>query len=336
MNSLNGIPLPYFPITDMKHVRDLAHFDGPLISHYERSNGDDYLYYWVDCDEHFNRWMILRVSESSVIRLIDKFVPLSFVIPGGCRDEFVYFVDINGDGDVCKTQMLPTKKIPAEYKPEDDAYLAASESKPSEDSYSILVEGNWSVNDLAGIPDTFEKVYSFLYGLNVLHRHANTSLPWRGGFSAMHYFKDASKQIPSEHRPSVLAIQVASPGFMKFKLHGDTAREVNQCISDFKNNNVNMSRAYGDLERYIRDNDLNEKKEAVTEPRAPIQWEKHNGFLQEKTIEILKEFTAVSEPDFFKSCSRPFEAAKIAMAVYRIVRELNKYEKDGLVRYSGV
>ncbi len=334
MKSLNGIQLPYFPITDIKHVRDLAHFDGPLISHYERSNGDDYLYYWVDCDAQFNRWMILRVSESSVIRLIDRFVPLAFVIPDGCRDEFVYIVDINADGEVYRTEMLQIGKIPAEYKPKADAYLDVADAKPSEDSYSILVEGDWSVNNLAGIPDTFEKAYSFLYGLNVLHRHAEQSLPWRGGFSSMHYFQNAAKQIPAEHRPSVLAIQVASPGFMKFRLHGPTARQVNQCIADFKLHNSKISGAIHDLEKYIRENDLNEKK--PVEKRTPIIWEEHSEFLTTKALEVFREFSVVEEEAFVNSYVRPFEAAKIAMAFYRYIKGLNNYEKEGLVRFSGV
>ncbi len=330
MKTISGIELPYFPISDLKHVRDLAYFDGPLLSHYEHSNGDDFLYYWCDCDDHANRWMVLRVNEASVLRLIDRFVPLRFVIPESCRDDFVYLLDIDNDGGILQTKMVAVKEVPDNYKPKAEAYLTVGDARQSEDSYSILVEGGWSVHDLGDFPKTFEKVYSVLYGLNVLHLQELDSLPWRGGFSSMHFFNNASRRIPAEHRPSVWAIQVASPGFMKFKLHGPTASQVNQCIADSKSNNESLSAAYSDLFKYIRDNDLNDIENSVD-----VKWAKHNSVLSEKALAVMREFRCVDERDFVRACPRPFEAAKIGMAFYRYVRDLRDFEKNGLVRYSG-
>src|SRR5258707_791299 len=118
MKPLGGITLPTLPISGLRRVRDLIYYDGPLLSHFEHANGDDYLYYWCDCDESTNRWMVLRVDESSILRLINRFVPLDYVIPGGCRDDFVYFVDIGSDSAIVAASLLNVARVPEDYVPD--------------------------------------------------------------------------------------------------------------------------------------------------------------------------------------------------------------------------
>ncbi len=192
MKTIDGIPLTGLPVSGLRHVRDLSYFDGPLLSHYEHPNGDDYLYYWCDCDETANRWMVLRVSEASILRLVQRVVPLDFVIPNGCRDDFVYVIDTTTTGAIHQAALVLKSKIPADYRPKAGTYLE-SETPANDQSYAVLVEGDWSVHDLGDFPNTFEKTYSFLYSLNVLHVREVEAFPWRGGFSSYHFFKWTSR-----------------------------------------------------------------------------------------------------------------------------------------------
>jgi hypothetical protein len=75
--------LTALPMGGLRHVRDLIYFDGPLLSHFKHPKGDDYLYYWCDCDEQANRWMVLRVTETSILWLTSGRWTLDTVIPNG-------------------------------------------------------------------------------------------------------------------------------------------------------------------------------------------------------------------------------------------------------------
>jgi len=328
MKKIDGIELPFLPTSELQHVQDLVSYDGPLLSHYEHPEGDDYLYYWCDCDSKHNRWMILRVSEASILRLTSGFVPLDFVIPSGCRDSFVFLQDIGADENIVATRLVERSNIPKDYRPKSGAYLKAMSSERDEKSYSVVVEGGWSVEQLADFPSTFAKAYSVIYGLNVLHLPEFESRPWRGGFSSMHFFNWAAKRIPSEHRPLVSAIQYASPGFMRFNLHGQSAMQVTACIADYKFNNNVVVGAWSDLSKYVRDHGLND----ILDQHDAV-WAQHNEPLTDKAAKLMSAFSVIDEKSFLKTCPRPFEAAKIAMAFFRFIRDLANFEKRSLVRY---
>lgn len=327
MKDVGGTKLPGFPIGGLKHVRDLLYFDGPLLSEYVHDNGDRYLYYWCDCDKVANRWMVLRVSEASILRLVNRFVPMAYVIPDGCRDDFVYIVDICDDGSRT-AHMLPKSAIPDDYKPDHGAYLIGHTQSVANKAYSLLVENEWSIPDLGRFPNVFTKLYSFIYGMKELHVPGLRSFPWRGGFSSLHFFNWMENQIPFEDKVQLSAIQYASPGFVRFKLKIDTAEEVSRCVERYIANNEEISKKFADLTCYVRDNKLN-----VEEYDKAPDWSKHDDELKTKAKALMDVYGCINSDDFLKVCSRPFEAAKIAMAFHRNIRELYHYEKKGMVRF---
>lgn len=330
MRNLPGAPLPTLPITGLKKVRDLEYFDGPLLSEYRHPHGDHYLYYWCDCNDSVNRWMLLRVSEASILRLANLFVPLDYVIPNACQDDYVYFVDVDSNGATLRVTLTGTLQIPDDYRPASGAYLA-NPLRGENDSFAVLIEGGWSVEDLGVFPRRFSQVYAVLYALNVLHIGRFEQYPWRGGFSAMHFFEHAAKKIPFEHRPAVSTIQYASPGFMRFSLHGDTARQVTQCVEDFVAWREDLRDVYSDLDSHIRHHKLNDPKES-----SNIDWQQHDPILREAAHKLTDVFTVIDGDAFVSAAPTAFEAAKIAMSFYRRVRELSEFENEGLVRFPSL
>ena len=326
MKTLKGIRWPFSHFSELEKVRDLMYFDGPLLTHFQNRHGEDFLFYWVDCDEKLNRWMVVRLDEASILRLVNRVVPIDFVIPKLCRDDFVVFIDTADNHATRASTLVAIQDIPQEYLPSEGAYLPEIPSLPSERSYSVLIEGGWSVKELGEFPHVFTKLYSLLYGLDVLHLPRLENFPWRGGFSAMHFFDWAAKRIPSEDRPSVSAIQYASPGFMRFDLHGPTADQVGHCIANYKSKNHSLAAAFSELTAYIRNERLNEV-------RSPDDagWQSHESFLTKGALAVLGGFDVIEETAFVKACARPFEAAKIAMAFYRYIRNLVEFENRRLV-----
>jgi hypothetical protein len=224
--------------------------------------------------------------------------------------------------------MLAVDSVPEEYRPAPGSFLDRHSVPTPDDSYAFVVDGGWSVKALGDFPHVFAKAYSLLYGFTFLHWQHVSSFPWRGGFSAMHFFNWAANQVAGEHRPRVKAMQYASPGFLRFSLHRPTAEMVATCISVYKGDNASVAGAYSRLYGRISDHKLND----VTDPDSPI-WNDHNEPLRNGAVEIMNAFRVVDGEAFAAVCGRPFEAAKIAMAFYRTILDLVAFEKEGLVRY---
>ena len=102
-------------------VSDLIYFEGPLLSHFISPNGENYLFYWCDVDDIFNRWIILRTDLFTIQKYIDKRIPLKDIITNP-TDGFVYIADI--DDNICyhSIYILLADEIPAEYIPKDNSY----------------------------------------------------------------------------------------------------------------------------------------------------------------------------------------------------------------------
>ena len=61
MKTIKGLPTIFNP-KRLNKVSDLIYFDGPFLSHFVSERGDNYLYYWVDTDDEYNRWLIIRTD----------------------------------------------------------------------------------------------------------------------------------------------------------------------------------------------------------------------------------------------------------------------------------
>ena len=327
MIDLNAMTLEKFPVTGLTHVRDLINFDGPLLSLFRHPNGESYLYYWCDCDETSNRWMVLRVSETTLLQLTKRLIPLSDAIPSGSRDDYLYFLDVANDGSTKSYLAMPTN-IPDSYKPVAGTVLEPQAYTEDHHSYSFLIQGDWSADRFGDFPKTFNKVYSLLYGMNVLRTEDYISHPWRGGFSSMHFFKEIMSEVPPADRPLVSSIQKSSPGFIKFSLHTRTAEEVVRCVADFKNNEWAIKDAANILRQYIRRHGLNDLNADFPD------WKFFDIRLILMVQRLLSHLQTIDENQFIKICQRPFEAAKIALTLINYIQDLTNFERRGLVNFS--
>ncbi|HEY2159414.1 MAG TPA: hypothetical protein VGH33_27560 [Isosphaeraceae bacterium] len=238
----------------------------------------------------------------------------------------MYVADIADDSSVSAVTMLRVQDIPLDYRPTEGTYLPSESKGLADHTYAVVVEGSWTVWELGEFPSKFAKIYSLLYALNVLKLPQLDRFPWRGGFSSMYFFNWAAHSIPSEDRPIVSAMQYASPGFMRFSLHGGTAEQVTLCVR--REGDVSIKEAYIQLSEYIRANKLND----ILYP-DDSRWESHNQHLADGAAAIMRGFRVIDADVFLKTCHRPFEAAKISMTFYRYINDLIKFERDGLVRF---
>lgn len=327
MEELTGINLPTLPVSGLEHQKDLVYFEGPFLRQYIHPNGDHYLYYWCDCEDDVNRWMLLRVKEANILRLTGRVLPMDCIIPKGCQDDYVYFVDMRSTGAVSNVTLCRVADVPDDYCPAPGEYLEAVPMSVDGSSYAVLVEdGGWTGKQLADFPRKFSNAYALLFSHNVLGLRSFEGYPWRGGFSAMHFYEWLVAKIPFESKPVVQSIQYASPGFMRFNADEGTAMQVVQCVRDYHANNAQIAGARSDLNSYIRGHSLNDTNKQH-------DWTEHNPNLLRFAKAIMDGFSCIETDRFVEACQRPFEAAKASASFARQIRLLNDFEKEGHVRF---
>lgn len=324
--------LKALPVAGLKKVRDLVEHDGPFLSHFTNARNDQFLYYWCDCDENVNRWMLLRVDETSLVRLVNGFVPLDYVIPTRCRDDFVYFVDIDGKGTIKQVLICLTSSIPEQYTPGQGSYLDV-DTCANDRSFTLLIEKALNPTELVHLPSKYFQAYSMLYTASVMRpKEFAVEYPWRGGYSSMHFYKELMGHLPGEQQPELDAIQYASPGFVRFKLHRPTAIAVSRCVKLFEKPKSPANVAYQELKHYITEHKLNDQRKDNTDLSSP-EWKKHDADLLSKTKKLLDAMEFAGSDTINKAAHSRFEAAKIAISFATRLRELASYDKDGRVRF---
>lgn len=122
MNTINGFSIN-FDFSKLIKVADLIYYDGPLLSHYVSNKGENYLFYWVDVDNEYNRWVVIRTDIFSIQQYLEKKSTLHSIITQP-NDGFVYTVDIDDKIHYHNIKLVPIANLPEEYTPTENSYYA--------------------------------------------------------------------------------------------------------------------------------------------------------------------------------------------------------------------
>ena len=135
MRKIEGYSIEY-DFSSFKKIADLVYFDGPFLSHYVSGKGDDYLFYWADRDDQDNRWLVLRVSLSSLQKYVGKELTLLELIKNP-NDGYLYSVDVDSDLHYHNIKLVQPSAIPVDYLPDADSYYEF-EPVPAEDAEELM------------------------------------------------------------------------------------------------------------------------------------------------------------------------------------------------------
>ena len=62
-------------------------------------------------------------------------------------------------------------------------------------------------------------------------RHASTAYPWRGGWSAVNFFRNIVHAVPHAHSPRVARLEYSSPGSIELVLSVPIAEEIRKLVT---------------------------------------------------------------------------------------------------------
>lgn len=120
MRELTSHRLYTFPFREYKHIGDLIDVEGPLLVHYMK--GDRHaLYYWVEGDNIYNRWLCFEVTWEDLYKYMNKHLSLYELI-NKKENECFYTVDIDKDLTYSNFLLVQGYALPDEYKPDVSSY----------------------------------------------------------------------------------------------------------------------------------------------------------------------------------------------------------------------
>lgn len=121
MEKLDSYKLDRWPFADFEYVSDLIEFDEPLLVHYKRENRHA-LYYWVEGDNSFNRWLCFELTTNELYNYLHRFTSLFDLIVKKTNEPF-FTVDIDDNLVYHNFQMFIGHLIPEKYLPDQDSYF---------------------------------------------------------------------------------------------------------------------------------------------------------------------------------------------------------------------
>lgn len=135
MKEIEGFPIQY-DFSRFKKIADLIYFQGPFLSHYVSDKGEDYLFYWVDKDDTYNRWIIIRVNLTTLQQYINGKLSLRELIAHP-NDGFAYMADVDSQLNYHRVILTQPSSLPDDYLPAKDAYYEF-EPIPTEDGIELM------------------------------------------------------------------------------------------------------------------------------------------------------------------------------------------------------
>jgi hypothetical protein len=204
----------------------------------------------------------------------------------------------------------------------------------SEESYKIPMDGRWNLEDLYIFPHTYEQVYFLIYSL-LPHddeeiqekiKYAYSAFPWQGGYSAVNFYNKLKFTTPKQNRPQVLTIQYASPGWIELSLIIGVAVSVQRIVIAVSASIREANSVYSEIHKGMSERKLLRIKIEKEE----LALEEQNAEYIQKTVERMVKLLGLKDIEqMHKKSGSPLKTLKILLSLYRRVRTLAEFQKNG-------
>jgi hypothetical protein len=201
-------------------------------------------------------------------------------------------------------------------------------------SYKIGLDGQWTLEDFYQLPHTFGQVYAFHYAFRpdaeVKDRtrltHAFADYPWRGGFSAVNFYRVLSNQIPEEFRPIVRSIQKASPGFLELALLVAAASAIGRVVKVVVQSADSVYTLYDKIHKGLHERGL---LRIDTEKKQLELLRDQMEFVKASTEQLTKVLEFHSVDQLHELTDNELTSLKILLSYCRQIKILTNYEAKG-------
>lgn len=204
----------------------------------------------------------------------------------------------------------------------------------SDGSYKILLDGKWSLEDLANFSRVYFQNYSFLYCLDTTSVDiASTRIEsvlknyeLRSGVSYVNIYDIFRSHVAKEDKPQVKSIHYASPGWLDLALNPDVAAQFAKVLSIYLGSIVATAGVYKSLYKIYAD--LSTIRRKLGSSTFKLQAEDALK-AQKLNTELAKGLGFESLEELDKHTKDTEESSKLLMAHYRRMEKMAKFVRAG-------
>jgi hypothetical protein len=201
-------------------------------------------------------------------------------------------------------------------------------------SYTVHIDGEWSLEDLYVFPRNYEQVYFMVYSLmpgldeetQARIHHAYKVFPWQGGYSAVNFYNQLKYVIPKKERPAIVSIHYASPGWLEISLLIGVAFSVERLVKSIASTISHANAIYDQVVKGMQER----KMLRLEAKRKQLEFDKQELEYIEYAAERMANLLGASNlEEIHQRTGHPYLSLKILMSLYRRVRTLADYQKKG-------
>ena len=203
-------------------------------------------------------------------------------------------------------------------------------------SYRIKLDGDWTLDDLYRFSSIYSQLYAFQYSFEQQTvpddewiRDPYVAHPWVGGYDAVNFYKQLANRVPHPHRPTLLSMHYASPGWIDIGVVISVVLGIRIALHALADDVERFNQVYSEVYKGMRERDLMNirvKRKELELARDTRQFIKDcNG----KLSGLLK-FEHRQEIDGLTS--NPLTTLKILLSYCRRIKKLSKYETSGKIK----
>lgn len=205
--------------------------------------------------------------------------------------------------------------------------------------YEIAIDGQWRMSEFKEFYSRYSDIYVFHECMNEIEGRQISSIPtayvsafrdkpFRGGSSYLGFFSSLKSALPYRSKPSLAAVQWASPGKISIRGSDPLFEKVEQQILKFDANYSDAKPAYKKLREFMVENGWLEI--SAEEYRRPSAAEATQ--LSELIVGLAEKLHTPGGRSFSHILSgNQIVEAKIFMAVFRRLETVVGYVREGRV-----
>lgn len=202
------------------------------------------------------------------------------------------------------------------------------------------LDGDWSLFDFSGFGREFEQVYALIHALQQPQSAANVAdervrrafeaFPWRGGWSAVNFYESLRHSMPKRHRPRIVAIRYASPGYIELLVVLGVARAVSALVRHLSQTARHVASTYHEIHRGMEERRLLRLDVRREELRLEGDEEK---FAAEAAARMAHAMGFSYLAQLNEVTPNDLATLKVMMSLYRRLRGLAKRHSDGRMTF---
>lgn len=197
------------------------------------------------------------------------------------------------------------------------------------DNIKLYIDGRWELTDLNVLTRVYIQLYGLLYSLDIAEDYLDAEIqyiygkyPWRGGFSAVNFYQNLFSKMPRSYRPTIKAIQYASPGFIETFQLVDVAKDVAQIVGCVSAAILAGNKTYSIIHKGMNERKLMRLK-LQSEELSLL--EKQKDFIHKSVVDISSLMGVKKETLaklYFRNENNELAILKILASLYRRARDL--------------